>query len=50
MSEGWYKTSALQIMQIDYAAKTVKEIARYPMNPVYFGEGATYFPKDGLIY
>lgn len=29
---------------------TVSESQRKPINPNYFGEGSTYFPKDGNVY
>jgi glutamine cyclotransferase len=38
------------ILKVDKAAKRVSQIKRYPINTGYFGEGSTYYPKDGKVY
>jgi glutaminyl-peptide cyclotransferase len=50
LSYGWYGQSGFSVMKIDESLKQMKEVSKHPMNVNYFGEGITYFPKDGLIY
>ena len=35
---------------MDKAQKKVTQLKRYPINTGYFGEGSTYYPKDGRVY
>lgn len=50
LSEGWYGDSGFSILSIDNNLMTMKEDSNFPMSTKYFGEGAVYFPKDGMIY
>jgi glutamine cyclotransferase len=49
-SEGWYGQSALGVLRVNPGNKTISQSQRVPINANYFGEGSTYFPKDGKTY
>jgi len=49
-SEGWTGSSSLGVLRVNPGNQTVSQSQRKLINKSYFGEGSTYYPKDGKTY
>lgn len=49
-SEGWYGSSSLGVLRLNQGNMTISQSQRKLINSKYFGEGSTYYPKDGNVY